>query len=423
MLCVNDFKICFTCFTVDSDFIAHDSFPQLLVHFIVHFQIRAELGGDASDEQVQICDSNTSDWKRLEFSRSSNIDWFGHCHSIRIFPCRGLSPKDFELQQWKWQWPCSGCSCPGVPIGDATGDEWLDSSTGGTEGRPTHPPPSTRWIGFWRWSYLNWNLGKFIYFEGYYRFVSWGILCYPQIALAIGVLTSNRRGGGHELWRSSRWVPLLGAIAGVPLLGCCWVPLLGCHCWVPLLGCHCVGCHCGVPLPDASYQLWRSSRWVPLLGAIAGVPLLGCCWVPLLGCHCWVPLLGCHCVGCHCGVPLPDASYQLWRSSRWVPLLGAIAGVPLLGCCWVPLLGCHCWVPLLGCHCVGCHCGVPLPDASYQLWRSSRWVPLLGAIAGVPFLGAIERKNWPECYTVLRCAFLYIDNTQIGLCYLGSMLV
>ena len=53
-------------------------------------------------------------------------------------------------------------------------------------------------------------------------------------------------------------------------------------------------------------------------------------------------------------------------------------------------------------------------EGGHQLWRGSRWVPLLGAIA---------RKNWPECYTVLRCTFLYIDNTQIGLCYLGSMLV
>ena len=31
---------------------------------------------------------------------------------------------------------------------------------------------------------------------------------FPQIALAIGVLTSNRRGFGYQLWRSSRWVPL-----------------------------------------------------------------------------------------------------------------------------------------------------------------------------------------------------------------------
>ena len=104
----------------------------------------------------------------------------------------------------------------------------------------------------------------------------------------------------------------------------------------------------------------------------------------MLGCHCWVPLLGCHALlgaiaWCHC----------------WVPLLGA-------------MLGCHCWVPLLGCHALlgaiaWCHC----------------WVPFLGAIAGVPLLGAIARKNWPECYTVLPCTFLYIDNSQIGLCYLG----
>ena len=76
---------------------------------------------------------------------------------------------------------------------------------------------------------------------------------FPQIAFAIGVLTSNRRGG---------WLPTLaeftlGAIAGVPLLGA----IVGCHGWMPLLG------------ANASYQLWRSSRWVPLLG-----------------CHCWVPL-------------------------------------------------------------------------------------------------------------------------------------
>ena len=91
----------------------------------------------------------------------------------------------------------------------------------------------------------------------------------PQIALAIGVLTSNRRGVGYQLWRGSRWVPLLGAIAGAPLLGR--------HCWV-------------------------LATWVPLLGAIAG-------------CHAGVPLLG-----AISEVPLLGASYQLWRSSRWVHL-------------------------------------------------------------------------------------------------------
>ena len=174
---------------------------------------------------------------------------------------------------------------------------------------------------------------------------------FPQIALAIGVLTPNRRGGGHELWRGSRWVPLLGAIAG-------------CHCWVPLWWCH--GCHCWVPL-------WWCHCWVRLLGAIAGCD----CWVPLLGCHGWVrvPLLGCHCwvplwraiAGCHCGVPLLDASYQRWRSSRWVPVLGVIAGY---------------------------HVGVPF----------------LGAIAGVPFREKIDKSITPFSYRT----FLYIDNTQIG---------
>ena len=124
------------------------------------------------------------------------------------------------------------------------------------------------------------------------------MLFIPQIALAIGVLTSNRRG----------WAPTLAGFT----LGA----IAGCHCWVPKLGCHC---------------------WVTLLGAIAGCGFH--CWVPLLGfiagCH-WVPLLGA--IGCHFCVPLLDASYQLWWSSRWVPLLG--------GYCWVP-----CWGAIAGCHC------------------------------------------------------------------------
>ena len=83
----------------------------------------------------------------------------------------------------------------------------------------------------------------------------------PQIALGIGVLTSNRRGGWvHTLadWTWCRcWVPLLAAIAGWHVVGFHFdrldvMPLLGamvrCHCWMP----------------------W----WVPLLGTIAGVPLL-----------------------------------------------------------------------------------------------------------------------------------------------------
>ena len=91
----------------------------------------------------------------------------------------------------------------------------------------------------------------------------------PQIALAIGVLTSNRRGG---------WLPTLAGFT----LGA----IAGCHCRGAIAGCHTgVGaiarCHCWVPL-------WGAHRWMPLLGAIAGWPLLGA----MLGCHCWVPLRG-----------------------------------------------------------------------------------------------------------------------------------
>ena len=91
-----------------------------------------------------------------------------------------------------------------------------------------------------------------------------------QLGLAIGVLTSNRKGVGYQLWRGSRWVPLLGAIGR---------PLLGAIAGVP--PCRVAArCHCSVPLLDA----------------IAGVPLLEC--------HCWLP--------------------------SCMPLLGAIAGVPWL---------------------------------------------------------------------------------------------
>ena len=221
------------------------------------------------------------------------------------------------------------------------------------------------------------------------------LLVLPQIALAMGVLTSNRRGVGTNFggvdFGCHCWVPLLGAIAGCH----CWVPLLdaiaGCHCWSAIAGCH-HACHCWAPLLgchgwmlatnlggvhvscDADMILRQlglaigvltSNRkgvgyqpcWVPLLehrhagvllgaiagshcsmpflGAIAGVPLLDYhCWVPpcrgAAGCHCWVPLLGWHC---------------------WVPSLGALPTFP----CWVPLLGaiagCHCEKAIAGCHC------------------------------------------------------------------------
>ena len=93
------------------------------------------------------------------------------------------------------------------------------------------------------------------------------ITIFPQIALAMGVLTSNRRGVSYQLWRGSRWVQLLGAIAGCHAGVPCWGAIAGCHCSVPLLG-----CHCWVPLLGA---IAVCHAGVPLLGAIAGVPLLG----------------------------------------------------------------------------------------------------------------------------------------------------
>ena len=83
---------------------------------------------------------------------------------------------------------------------------------------------------------------------------------------------------------------------------------------------------------------------------------------------------GVHVAGCHCWVPLLESRH---------------AGVPLLG----PIAQCHFWVPLLGCHCekaiAGRHC-------EKKLARVIHHSPLHLS--------------------------LYIDNTQIGLCYLGSML-
>ena len=49
----------------------------------------------------------------------------------------------------------------------------------------------------------------------------------PQIAIALGVLTSNRGEGDEPLWRIGRGtsVPLQGAVDVVPWLGA----IVGCH--------------------------------------------------------------------------------------------------------------------------------------------------------------------------------------------------
>ena len=160
-------------------------------------------------------------------------------------------------------------------------------------------------------------------------------LDFPQIAIAIGVLTSNRGEGDEPLWRIGRGtrVPLQGAVDVVPLLGAI------------------VGCHCSV--------LWLRGRVTTNFGGVDVVPLLGA----IVGCH-WlsgvtmVPLQGAMVGG--------EGDDQLWGSGR-----GAIAG----------------------CHCRG-HCRVLwLGEGDDQLWGTGDVVPLLGAIAGCPWLPPIFRAS------------------------------
>ena len=86
-------------------------------------------------------------------------------------------------------------------------------------------------------------------------FVLFCAILSSQIAIAIGVLTSNRGEGDEPLWRIGRGtrVPLQGAVDVVPLLGA----IVQCHLrgrvttnfggadGVPLLGAI-AGCHCSV---------------------------------------------------------------------------------------------------------------------------------------------------------------------------------
>ena len=71
--------------------------------------------------------------------------------------------------------------------------------------------------------------------------------------------------------------------------------------------------------------------------------------------------------------------------------------------------GCHCRVQRTWCHC---------------------WVPLQGAIVVCYGSGGGDDQLWRStwcaivvCYGWGGAFFLYIDNTKIGFCYLGSMLV
>ena len=151
---------------------------------------------------------------------------------------------------------------------------------------------------------------------------------FPQIAITIGVLTSNTGGGRRTTFADWTWHQ--GAIAGsedaVPLLGA----IAGCHCSVLLLW------------GEGDDQLWGVDV-VPLLGAIAG-------------CHCrvlwwggWRPTLK-EWTWCHCRVPLSCAMVggvtTNFEGVDMVPLQGAIVVCYGLGGGWRPTLGewtwCHC---------------------------------------------------------------------------------
>jgi len=87
----------------------------------------------------------------------------------------------------------------------------------------------------------------------------------PQIAIAIGVLTSNTGEGDEPLWRIGRGtrVPLQGVVDVVPLLGAI------------------VGCHCSV--------LWLRGRVTKVttnFGGVDAVPLQGAILV-CYGCRGW----------------------------------------------------------------------------------------------------------------------------------------
>ena len=155
---------------------------------------------------------------------------------------------------------------------------------------------------------------------------------FPQIAIAIGVLTSNRGEGDEPFWQIGRGtgVPLQGGVDVVPLQGA----IVVCHGWrgkvttnfggvdvVPLLGAI-VRCHCSVLSLGRVTANFGGVDVVPLQGAIVvcygwrgkvttnfggvdAVPLLGA----IVRCHCmcygwgwWRPTLA-EWTWCHCREP------------------------------------------------------------------------------------------------------------------------
>ena len=117
--------------------------------------------------------------------------------------------------------------------------------------------------------------------------------------------------------------------------------------------------------------------------------------------------------GCYGGVPLAIVVCYGWGEGdgqHWGSGPGAIAG-------------CHCSVLWFGgegndqfwgsgCGAVaGCHCRVP----------EGRVMTNFGRVDVVPLLGAI--LGWHYSVLWLGIFFLFIDDTKIVFCYLGSMLV
>ena len=150
------------------------------------------------------------------------------------------------------------------------------------------------------------------------RWVPWLVaiadMIMRQLGLAIGVLTSNRKGVGYQLWRGSRWVPLLGAI--------------GRHCWVPLLECR----HAGLLLGAIA----RCHCWMPLLGCYCWSAIAGChhachCWVPLLGCHGW--MLASAIARCHCEKKLGQSDTP-FSAASFSTLITHELACAIWGLCW-----------------------------------------------------------------------------------------
>ena len=143
---------------------------------------------------------------------------------------------------------------------------------------------------------------------------------------------------------------------------------------------------------------------VPLLGAIAG-------------CHCSVRWLGGRVTTNFGGVDV--VALQAAMVGGVTANFGGVDVVPLQGA----IVVCYGWgggvdvVPLV--EWMWCHCRVPLQwvggEGDDQLWRSGRGA-IVGCRCSVLWWGGGDDQLWGSG----RGAF---DNTKIGFCYLGSMLV